>query len=262
MLYLSSTQNGLIKKLKALQTKAKTRKTENAFVIEGFKEIDHAINGGYHIENLFLKEGEDENPFLHQISETKHITVSPALFEQICYRKTSKAIAIAACKNHSLDNYQTKEACPFFLVAEAPEKPGNIGALLRTADAMGVDCFVLVDPKTDLYNPNVVRSSVGCLFSVQVVTTTLEGAFEYFNKHKIPVYSAALTEEAQLYTAFDFTQPTAIAVGTESEGLSATWLAQNSTPIIIPMLGQNDSLNVSVAAGIILAEVQRQRNPS
>ena len=145
-------------------------------------------------------------------------------------------------------------------MAEAPEKPGNIGALLRTADAMGVDSFIIVDAKTDLYNPNVVRSSVGCLFSVPVITTSLKEVFDFFHHNNIQLYSAALTKNAKTYTAYDFTGPTAIAVGTESEGLSPAWLAHKSTPIIIPMLGQNDSLNVSVAAGIILAEVQRQRN--
>ena len=260
MLYLSSAQNSQIKRLKALQAKAKTRKAENAFVIEGFKEIAHAINGGYHIETLFLKEGEEQHPLNNRLEGTETIAVSSSLLEQICYRKTSKAIAVAQSKEHSFDTFRKKSENPFILVAEAPEKPGNIGALLRTADAMGVDCFILVDAKTDLYNPNVVRSSVGCLFSVPIVTTTLTEAFDFFSQHNIQLYSAALTENAKTYTAFDFTGPTAIAVGTESDGLSSAWLAQKSTPIIIPTLGQNDSLNVSVAAGIILAEVQRQRN--
>jgi len=260
MLYLSSAQNSQIKRLKALQAKAKKRKAEKAFVIEGFKEIAHAIRGGYHIETLFLKEGEEQYPLINKIEGTETITVSSSLLEQICYRKTSKAIAVAQAKEHGLDTFHQKSKNPFILVAEAPEKPGNIGALLRTADAMGVDCFIIIDAKTDLYNPNVVRSSVGCLFSVPVITTSLTEAFDFFRQNKIQVYSAALTKNAKKYTAFDFTGPTAIAVGTEGEGLSPAWLAHNSTPIIIPMLGQNDSLNVSVAAGIILAEVQRQRN--
>lgn len=260
MLYLSSAQNSQIKRLKALQAKAKTRKAEKAFVIEGFKEIAHAIRGGYHIETLFLKEGEEQYPLINKIEGTETITVSSSLLEQICYRKTSKAIAVAQTKEHGLDTFHQKSKNPFILVAEAPEKPGNIGALLRTADAMGVDCFIIVDAKTDLYNPNVVRSSVGCLFSVPVITTSLTEAFDFFRQNNIQLYSAALTKNAKKYTAFDFTGPTAIAVGTESEGLSHAWLAHNSTPIIISMLGQNDSLNVSVAAGIILAEVQRQRN--
>ena len=259
MLYLSSAQNSQIKRLKSLQTKAKTRKTENAFVIEGFKEITHAINGGYHIETLFLKE-EEQLSFKDITEGTETIAVSSSLFEQICYRKTSKVIAIAQSKDHSFATFRKKSKNPFILVAEAPEKPGNIGALLRTADAMGVDCFMLVDAKTDLYNPNVVRSSVGCLFSVPIVTTTLTEAFDFFLQNNIHLYSAALTKNAKTYTSIDFTGPTAIAVGTESDGLSPAWLAQKSTSIIIPMMGQNDSLNVSVAAGIILAEVQRQRN--
>ena len=260
MQYLTSAQNSQIKWLKALQAKAKKRKAEKAFVIEGFKEIAHAINGGYDIETLFIKEGEEQHPLINKIKGTETITVSSSLLEQICYRKTSKAIAVAQAKEHGFDTFRQKSENPFILVAEAPEKPGNIGALLRTADAMGVDSFIIVDAKTDLYNPNVVRSSVGCLFSVPVITTSLTEAFDFFHHNNIQLYSAALTKNAKTYTAFDFTGPTAIAVGTESEGLSPAWLAQKSTPIIIPMLGQNDSLNVSVAAGIILAEVQRQRN--
>ncbi len=260
MQYLSSAQNSQIKRLKALQAKAKKRKAEKAFVIEGFKEIAHAINGGYDIETLFLKEGEEQHPLINKTEGIETITVSSSLLEQICYRKTSKAIAVAQAKEHGLETFRQKSENPFILVAEAPEKPGNIGALLRTADAMGVDCFIIVDAKTDLYNPNVVRSSVGCLFSVPIITTSLTEAFDFFHQNNIQLYSAALTKNAKTYTAFDFTGPTAIAVGTESEGLSPAWLAQKSTPIIIPMLGQNDSLNVSVAAGIILAEVQRQRN--
>ena len=259
MLYLSSAQNSQIKRLKALQAKAKTRKAENAFVIEGFKEITHAINGGYRIETLFLKE-EEQLSYKNVTEDAQTIAVSSSLFEQVCYRKTSKVIAIAQSKDHSLTTFRKKNKNPFILVAEAPEKPGNIGALLRTADAMGVDCFMLVDAKTDLYNPNVVRSSVGCLFSVPIVTTTLTEAFDFFHQNNIHLYSAALTKNAKTYTSIDFTGPTAIAVGTESDGLSPAWLAQKSTSIIIPMMGQNDSLNVSVAAGIILAEVQRQRN--
>ena len=212
------------------------------------------------LKPLFIKEGEEQHPLINKTEGIETITVSSSLLEQICYRKTSKAIAVAQAKEHGFDTFRQKSENPFILVAEAPEKPGNIGALLRTADAMGVDCFIIVDAKTDLYNPNVVRSSVGCLFSVPVITTSLTEAFDFFHHNNIQLYSAALTKNAKTYTAFDFTGPTAIAVGTESEGLSPAWLAQKSTPIIIPMLGQNDSLNVSVAAGIILAEVQRQRN--
>lgn len=260
MLHLSSAQNNHLKRLKALQEKAKKRKLENAFVIEGIKEIEHAINGGYQLETVFIKE-DLASDLSNKISvDTEMISVSSALFERYCYRKTSKAIAIAKCKKHHLATFKTKGENPFILVAEAPEKPGNIGALLRTADAMGVDCFMIVDAKTDLYNPNVIRSSVGCIFSVPVVTATLEEAFEFLAQNKINVYSAALTQTAQSYTQYDYTSPCAIAVGTESDGLSEAWLNQKSTKIIIPMLGQNDSLNVSVAAGIILAEVQRQRN--
>lgn len=260
MLHLSSTQNNQLKRLKSLQDKAKKRKLENAFVIEGKKEITHAIKGGYQMEALFFKEGSEFELTETNKPTTELFSVTPTLLERFCYRKTSSVIAIAQCKTHGFDQLIQKNDSPFILVAESPEKPGNIGALLRTADAMDVDFCVLIDPKTDLYNPNVIRSSVGCLFSVPIVTSSIKQAFDYFEQHKINVYSAALTKNAQTYTQFDYTQATAIAVGTEDKGLTSAFLDQKNTPIIIPMRGENDSLNVSVAAGIILAEVQRQRN--
>jgi len=158
MLYLSSPQNSQIKRLKALQAKAKTRKAEKAFVIEGIKEIAHAVNGGYNIETIFLKEDEQQ-PLINKIEGTETISVSSSLLEQICYRKTSRAIAVAKAKEHSLETFRSKSENPFILLAEAPEKPGNIGALLRTADAMGVDCFMIVDAKTDLYNRDTYSRS-------------------------------------------------------------------------------------------------------
>lgn len=132
------------------------------------------------LKPFFLKEGEEQHPLINKTEGIETITVSSSLLEQICYRKTSKAIAVAQAKEHGLETFRQKSENPFILVAEAPEKPGNIGALLRTADAMGVDCFIIVDAKTDLYNPNVVRSSVGCLFSVPVISTSLTEVFDFF----------------------------------------------------------------------------------
>lgn len=260
MLLISSPQNPHIKRIKALQEKARKRKEEGAFIIEGEKEIRHALANNFQLEQLYFKEKAEISEDLIQSAPKDNIRLSSLLFKRLCYRTTSKALAIALCKSHSIENIQLPQRNPLVLVAESPEKPGNIGALLRTADAMRVDAVLIAEPKTELYNPNVIRASVGCLFTVPVAVASRNEIFSYLEERNIPVYSAALVENAKVYTQIDFTRPTAIAVGTEHKGLSAEWLKKKSTPVIIPMRGKNDSLNVSVAAGILLAEVQRQRN--
>lgn len=260
MLLISSPQNPHIKRIKALQEKARKRKEEGAFVIEGEKEIRHALASNFQLEQLYFKEDAEVSVDLIHSAPKESISLSTLLFERLCYRASSKALAIAVCKSHSLETIQLPQHNPLILIAESPEKPGNIGALLRTADAMCVDAVFIAEPKTELYNPNAIRASVGCLFTVPIAIANRNEIFSYLEERNIPVYSAALVENAKAYTQIDFTPPTAIAVGTEDKGLSAEWLKKKSTPVIIPMRGKNDSLNVSVAAGILLAEVQRQRN--
>ena len=261
MLHLSSPQNTHIKRIKALQEKAKRRKLDNAFCIEGEKEILHALAAGYVFEAIYIQEERLGQIDIDIFRDIEKITVSSSIFENLCYRKnTSKLIGIAKKKSHSLDQLRLPKEKGFLLLAEAPEKPGNIGALLRTADAMGVNAMILVDPITELYNPNIIRSSVGCLFSVQIGIAGIKETNEFLTKNNFNLYSAALSTKAKVYTDVAYKNNTAIAVGSEANGLSKEWLAQTATPIIIPMKGKNDSLNVSVAAGILLAEVQRQRN--
>lgn len=259
--FLSSSKNPQIKRLKGLQEKAKKRKEEQLFCIEGEKEIRHAIAGDYAIDVIYLKEGHQDildDPLFNHLDA---VILEKSLFEQLCFRKNTTAVmALAQLKTHSIDELILPKTSPFLLIAEAPEKPGNIGALLRTADAMGVDAVLLANPKTDLYNPNVIRSSVGCLFSVPVAIGDIASIFSFLENHNIKTYSAALTKNAKIYTQIDFIGGIAIAVGTEDVGLSTQWLAQHTQQIYIPMLGKNDSLNVSVAAGILLAEACRQRN--
>lgn len=260
MLHLSSAQNPHIKRIKALQEKARKRKLDHAFCVEGEKEIRHALLGGYVFEAFYFHEDWNGNGADFQHQDIEHYQLAPALFERLCYRKnTSKIIGIAKTKSHTLQELTIPAEKTLLLLAEAPEKPGNIGALLRTADAMGVDAVLLVNPKTELYNPNVIRSSVGCLFSVQIGMGGLKETFEFLQKNTISVFSAAFTPAAKPYTSITYPDKTAIAVGTEDQGLTDQWLTNKSTPIIIPMQGQNDSLNVSVATGILLSEVIRQR---
>ncbi len=148
---------------------------------------------------------------------------------------------------------------PLILIAEAPEKPGNIGALLRTADAANVDAFILANPKTDLYNPNIIRSSVGCVFTNTIATGNTEDIITFLKASNINIYSAIL-QDAAYYHQQDFTKASAIVVGTEADGLSQAWRDASTQNIIIPMSGKIDSMNVSVAAGILVFEAKRQRD--
>ena len=259
---LSSSQNPHIKLIKSLQEKSRKRRLEKKFVVEGEKEILHAIDGGYKLLSLFHVHKEHLNiESFSKFNEVKIFSVEYTLFEQLCYRKTSEFIAIFEIEEHHLSQISLINQNPFILIAESPEKPGNIGALLRTADAFSIDLVIIVNPKTDLYNPNVIRSSVGCLFTVPVVTGTVNEVIEFLKNNKITVYNAAFGQEAVEYTKADYTKALGIAVGTEDVGLSIDWLEQIGQQVFIPMQGKNDSLNVSVAAGILLAEVRRQRNP-
>ena len=147
---------------------------------------------------------------------------------------------------------------PLILIAEAPEKPGNIGALLRTADAANLDAVIIANPKSDLYNPNIVRSSVGCLFTNQIATGTTSEIIGFLKERKINFYCATLQNSTSYHTQ-DYTTPTALVVGTEATGLTEQWRKEATQNIIIPMQGEIDSMNVSVAAAILIFEAKRQR---
>lgn len=260
MLVISSSHNEHVKRIKKIQQKARVRKNEQLFCIEGIKEIKSAIAAGYTLTAVYVKAGSREILNELKIETTTCHAMESFLFEQLCFRKTSRLLCLAEVKAHSLDQLKLPEVDPFLLIAEAPEKPGNIGALLRTADALGADAMLIVSPKTDLYNPNVIRASVGCVFHVPIGMGTCDEVLAFLTQHKITLYNAALTHKAKNYTTVDYRGAVAIAVGTEDQGLSQQWLQHKSTQIYIPMLGHNDSLNVSVAAGIIFAEARRQRN--
>jgi len=178
----------------------------------------------------------------------------------LAYRSTTEGVlAIARSKTHALHQLKFKNDTPLILVAEAPEKPGNIGALLRTADAAHLDAVIIANPKTDLYNPNIIRSSVGCIFTNKIATGTTEEIISFLKDNKITIYCAAL-QASKNYATCDFTSASAIVVGTEADGLSNIWIENSHQNIIIPMSGEIDSMNVSVAAGILVFEAKRQRN--
>ena len=259
MKQITSVQNPFIKSLVLLQEKSKARKQTGTFLIEGQREIELAQKGGYEIETiLFLPEISSENEAQKLSRSAELIEISKEVYQKLAYRDTTEGIlAIAKSKNLSLAELNLGEN-PLILVAEAPEKPGNIGAILRTADAANLDAVIIANPKSDLYSPNIVRSSVGCLFTNNIATGTTEEIIAFLKARNISIYCATLQNSTGYHTQ-NYTTPTALVVGTEATGLTQEWRDNATQNIIIPMQGAIDSMNVSVAAAILIFEAKRQR---
>ncbi len=260
MKQISSSQNPFIKSLIQLQEKAKARKQTGTFLIEGMREIELAIKGKYKIETLLFVPEIVDAQIISKFSnfQISLIEISKEVYQKLAYRDTTEGI-LAVAKTKSLDLSELKLPInPLILVLEAIEKPGNIGAILRTCDAAKVDAVLLANPKTDLYNPNIVRSSVGCLFTNQIATGTTEEIIAFLLKNNINFYSATLQNSTAYHTQ-NYTTPTALVVGTEATGLTELWREKATQNIIIPMQGEIDSMNVSVAAAILIFEAKRQR---
>lgn len=262
--YISSLQNPLIKQFALLQEKSRERKKTGLFTIEGQREITLAIKGNCIIKTvLFSSEiiAEEDLYVLKDLSdtETDFVEISTEVYDKLAYRNSTEGIlAIAKSNEHSLENFTLSSKNPLILVAEATEKPGNIGALLRTADAANLDGVIIADMKTDIYNPNIIRSSVGCVFTNNIATGSTSEIIAFLKERNIAMYCAALQSSTPYYTQ-DYKEGCAIVVGTEATGLSKEWLQHSNQNIIIPMQGEIDSMNVSVAAGILIFEAKRQR---
>jgi len=253
-----------------LQEKAKARKQSGTFLIEGLREIELAIQGGYELETiLFLPElisakqitkFTNNHTSVSELAKQIHtIEINKEVYQKLAYRDTTEGIlAVAKTKSTQLTDLKLSDN-PLILIAEAPEKPGNIGALLRTADAANLDAVIIANPKSDLYNPNIVRSSVGGLFTNQIATGTTTEIIDFLQSKKINFYCATL-QNATPYHKQDYTTPTALVVGTEATGLTQEWRDHATQNIVIPMQGAIDSMNVSVAAAVLIFEAKRQRN--
>ncbi|MCK0157634.1 RNA methyltransferase [Cellulophaga sp. F20128] len=260
---ITSLQNPLIKKTLVLQDKSRERKKANLFVLEGIRELQLALKGDYEIDTLFFCPELVSKQLVMDLALTNPnidlIEITTDIYQKIAYRTTTEGVlALVKCKEHSLKNLKLSKKNPLLLIAEAPEKPGNIGALLRTADAAHLDAVIIANPKTDLYNPNTIRSSVGCLFTNSIAMGTTTEIISFLIANNIQIYCAALTASKE-YTKIDYTKSSAIVVGTEATGLSEEWLKSATQNIIIPMEGEIDSMNVSVAAAIVIFEAKRQR---
>jgi TrmH family RNA methyltransferase len=256
---ITSLQNPKIKNLLALE-KPRERRKQGLFVVEGRKEIALALDAGYKIGNLFFCEDLISKQELgaYNPSDKLLIPVSKEVFDKVAIRENSGGLlAVAEQKTHRLDSIRLSDN-PLVLVLESVEKPGNLGAILRSADAAKLDAVIICDPHTDFYNPNVIRSSVGCIFTNQVASATSQETLSWLKSNNIVPYSTYL-KASRPYHTVDFTKPSAVVMGTESTGLSDTWTGENQNPIIIPMGGRIDSMNVSTAAAVIIFEARRQR---
>ena len=254
---ITSTQNPRIKHLLLLQQKSAQRKADGLFVVEGRREVEHCLSAGFTLRTAFVcDEIADASLFLPQGVEV--VPVSRNVYERIAYRGgTEGVVAVVEVRNMSLRDL-TLSASPLVVVLESVEKPGNLGAVLRSADAAGADAVIVCDPLTDLYNPNLIRSAVGALFTVPCVACCTEECIAFFKAKGIRILTAQL-QDSKLYYDTLMTGPTAIVMGTEATGLTDQWRQAADAHIRIPMLGRLDSLNVSVSAAILLFEAVRQR---
>ena len=258
---ITSAQNPKIKRLLQLQQKSSERRKAGLFVVEGIREVERCVEKGYEIDTIFYL----NKPMAENISEIieenkgiKLFEVSPAIYEKIAYRgSTEGVIAEVKTKDKTLQDLKLSDN-PLVVVLESVEKPGNLGAILRSADAAGADALIVCDPLTDLYNPNLIRNSTGAIFSVPCVACTSEECIKFLKENNIQILTAQL-QDSELYYDTDMKRGTAIVMGTEATGLTDIWRKAADAHIRIPMLGITDSLNVSVSAAILLYEAVRQR---
>lgn len=249
---ITSPQNPRIKQLLLLQQKSAERRRTGLFVVEGRREIERCAASGYEVVELYCTSAAGLPP------AGAVFEVSPRVYERIAYRgSTEGVVAVVRSRERTLADLPLGDA-PLVVVLERVEKPGNLGAVLRSADAAGVDAVVVCDPLTDLYNPNLIRSSLGAAFSVPVVACTSAECIDFLKQRGIQILTAQL-QDSHLYYDTDMRRPTAIVMGTESTGLTPQWRAAADAHIRIPMLGLVDSLNVSVSAAILMYEAVRQR---
>lgn len=254
---ITSLQNPRIKYLVKLRDDKRIRKEDGAMLVEGWDEIQLALSAGHIPQTLFSARELVSRQI--DFSPAENVTVSRPVFEKISYRDNPDGwLAVFPTPKTSLNDLRLSTV-PLLVVAESVEKPGNLGAILRTADASGVDAILLCDPRVDAWNPNVVRASRGAVFSIPVVECDNESALKWLKSRKIRAL-AATPSAAMLYTNGDMNGPTAVVVGTENEGLTEFWLKNADEKMKIPMSGKVNSLNVSVSTALILYEAVRQRN--
>ena len=264
ILEISSVQNKSVKEIVSLSEKPKIRREKSLFLIEGGRDLKMAAEAGYKIDSVFFEPellkkrgilGIDE---LLSIRANAFYKVSPQAYSKMAYRESTEGVlASVFCKNVKLNEIETGSN-PLVLVLENIEKPGNIGAMLRTADACRADAVLLCNCRTDIYNPNVIRSSLGAFFTNTIAECSCEEAYQWLKSKGISILTAQLQDSRPYYDT-DMRHGTAIVLGSEDKGLTGFWRERSDSRIMIPMLGKTDSLNVSVSAAILCYEAVRQR---
>ncbi len=256
---ITSTQNPRIKQVVKLQENSRERKKTGLFVVEGIRECSIAMQAGFIASEVYVCEEiyKPDNHYPIQIPNSA-FTVTAEVYEKIAYRSGVEGIVVVfESKFKNIEELNIADSS-LILVIEKVEKPGNLGAIFRTADAAGVSAVIVCDPASDPYNPNAIRSSLGCILSVPWVVTDSKQAIDWLKKNQIKIISST-PDTDKIYTKTDFTGRCAIVMGAEDDGLSGIWFNESDTLVRIPMLGRIDSLNVSVSAAVLLFEAVRQR---
>lgn len=255
---ITSTTNTKIKDIVSLRDR-KNRDQRGLTLVEGLREIDSVLEAGWNIQEVFVSVGFDYSTLKNKLKSVDMYEVPNKVFAKIGYGQKQAGI-LAVCKQRkmTLDKLEISKSS-LIIVADKVEKPGNLGAILRTADAAGIDAVFVTDGRTDVFNPNVIRASLGAVFSLAVVECSQTEAFEYFKKCNIQICIASPDADTD-YTQCDFKKPTALVVGSEQDGLGETWINNADKRLKIPMYGRVDSLNVSASTAILLYEAIRQRN--
>jgi TrmH family RNA methyltransferase len=260
---ITSLQNPRVKYIVKLREDKRQRKEDGVMLVEGYDEIQLALAAGH--EPLTLLSSPEIVSRQLTFSSTENLSVSRPVFEKMSYRENPDGwLAIFPIPNTTFDTLESDSLLseiPLVIVAESIEKPGNLGAILRTADAASVDALLVCDPRVDVWNPNVVRASRGAVFSVPVVECDNASALTWLKSRKMRVLAATPSAD-ELYSDVDMREPVAIAVGTEDEGLTDFWMSNADIKVKIPMLGKINSLNVSVSTALIVYEAVRQRDIS
>ena len=256
---ITSARNERIRQVLELQEKSRTRRALGLFVVEGRRELEHCLEAGYELDSVFWCP--EILPELPQelIGDVPVSELTAELYGKIAYRGgTEGLVARVKARPHTLDDLTLKDN-PLIVVLESVEKPGNLGAVFRSADAAGADAVIICDPLTDLYNPNLIRSSIGGVFTVQSAVCDSASAISWLKARGMKILTAQLQDSSWYYDV-DMKGGTAIVIGTEATGLTEQWREAADAHIRIPMLGALDSLNASVSAAILLFEAVRQRN--
>ncbi|WP_292008651.1 TrmH family RNA methyltransferase [Chryseobacterium sp.] len=253
---IESFQNEKIKNITKLLTDNRFRKKSEVFVIEGRQENERAQKFSFEATEFYICEDIYDGP---QPDQGKIYRVSNKVYEKIAYRGSSEGIiGIYKVKESNLNEFVPKENSTVIIV-EGVEKPGNLGAILRSCEAFGIDALIVTDTKVDFYNPNVIRSSVGCLFGMQVFQSENESLIEFLHQHQFNIYTTIMDETSENIYVRNFNQKSAIVFGTEHSGLSDFWTNKGKNTLI-PMAGSIDSLNLSNAVAITCYETLRQKS--